>query len=136
MNLMKEKSIKLVDSVRNLLVLDPENRKVKLDLYSLNIQRGRDHGLPTFNQMRAALGLPKLTSFYQLVSDSKIAWKLERIYSSIDDLDIIVGIFAEDFVPNGVLGETGAKIVGETFRNLRDGDRHWYELGYPHSVIR
>ena len=38
-------------------------------------------------------------------------------------------------MPNGVLGEVGAKIVGETFRNLRDGDRHWYELSYPYNII-
>ena len=70
----------------------------------MNIQRGRDHGLPGFNEVRAAFGLSRLTSFYQLVSDPKVAWKLEKLYSTIEDLDLIVGIFAEDHVPNGVLG--------------------------------
>ena len=38
-------------------------------------------------------------------------------------------------MPGGVLGELGAKIVGETFRNLRDGDRFWYEGAYPHNIV-
>ena len=65
-----------------------------------------------------------------------MAEKLTQIYNSVDDLDLIVGIFAEDSVPGGVLGELGAKIVEETFRNLRDGDRFWYEGAYPNSIIR
>ena len=35
----------------------------------------------------------------------------------------------------GVLGELGAEIVGQTFRNIRDGDRLWYENAYPPSVV-
>lgn len=60
--LTKQKSGQLVDDVRNLLVLGPD-RNVKLDLFSLNIQRGRDHGLPTYNQVRAAFGLSKINTF-------------------------------------------------------------------------
>lgn len=67
---MKEKSVKLADSVRNLLVDSPDNREIKLDLYSLNMQRGRDHGLPSYNEVRSYYGLPKYYTFSQLSSDS------------------------------------------------------------------
>lgn len=65
--LAKEKSSQIVDDVRNLLVLDPNNREVKLDLYSLNLQRGRDHGLPTYNDARAAFGLPRIKTFAEFL---------------------------------------------------------------------
>lgn len=93
-NKMKQKNVRLVDSIRNLLVEDPKKQQVKLDLYSLNIQRGRDHGLPSYNDVRHAFGLPKLRYFYELTSDSEVARKLSEIYDSINDLDLIVGIFA------------------------------------------
>lgn len=34
-----------------------------------------------------------------------------------------------------VVGELGAQIIGRTFRELRDGDRFWYENIYPQPII-
>ena len=60
---MKRKDVRIIDDVRNLLVLDPSNREVKLDLYSLNLQPGRDHGIGSYNAVRRAFGLPAITNF-------------------------------------------------------------------------
>src|SRR5262249_18829601 len=51
----------LVGSLRNFLFGQPGQGG--LDLASLNIQRGRDHGLADYNTTRAAYGLPRVTSF-------------------------------------------------------------------------
>ncbi len=98
-----------------------------LDLASLNIQRGRDHGLADYNSTREAYGLPKVTSFDEISSDPEIQAKLEELYGSVDNIDLWVGGLAEDHAPGSNLGETFTTIIADQFTRLRDGDRFYYE---------
>lgn len=52
----KKKDARVIDSIRNMLIVAPGS-EIKLDLYSLNIQRAKDHGLPSYNTIREAYGL-------------------------------------------------------------------------------
>jgi hypothetical protein len=45
-----------------------------VDLAAIDIERGRDHGLPTYNQVRAAYGLPAKTSFTAITGESSSAF--------------------------------------------------------------
>jgi hypothetical protein len=40
------------------------------DLGAIDIERGRDHGVASYNQMRVAYGLPAVTSFTQITGES------------------------------------------------------------------
>lgn len=115
----------LVDDVRNFLFGPPGAGG--LDLASLNIERGREHGLADYNQLREDMGLERVTSFDQITSDAELAGKLEALYGSVDNIDPWVGILAEDHVAGGSLGELGRTILVDQFTRLRDGDRFWYE---------
>jgi hypothetical protein len=41
-----------------------------VDLGAIDIERGRDHGMPTYNQMRQAYGLPRKASFTAITGES------------------------------------------------------------------
>ena len=113
----------LVDGLRNLLVDPPDG----VDLAAINIQRGHDLGLGTLNQTRMALGLTPYASFDEVSSDPETAAALEQAYGSVDAIDLWTGGLAEDHVAGGVIGSTFARIIGDQFTALRDGDQYYFE---------
>ena len=115
----------IIDDVRNFLFGQPGQGG--FDLASLNIQRGRDHGLSGYNATRVALGLSKVISFEDITSDPTKQAKLSSIYASVDDIDLWTGGLSEDKVPNALVGETFHAILTDQFERLRDGDRFWYQ---------
>lgn len=116
----------IVDDVRNFLFGPPGSGG--FDLASLNIQRGRDHGVPGYNDMRHALGLPKRTSFSQISSDADVVSRLSTAYASVDDIDLWVGGLSEDPLNGGHVGEVMFALIKKQFEALRDADRFWYQI--------
>jgi len=114
----------VVDDLRNFLFGPPGAGG--FDLASLNIQRGRDHGLPGYNDVREELGLPRAQDFFDISSDTEVVDRLSSVYDSVDDVDLWVGGLCEDPLPGSHLGELFAEIVVMQFEALRDGDSYWY----------
>lgn len=115
----------IVDDVRNFLFGQPGTGG--LDLASLNIQRGRDHGLDDYNGARQAYGLDPVTSFADITSDVALQAKLEAVFGTVDNVDVFVGALAEDPVPGSMLGLLFHVALVDQFTRLRDGDAFWYE---------
>jgi hypothetical protein len=114
----------IVDGVRNFT----RDSGGGFDLAALNMQRGRDHGLPRFNQVRLDYGLPAYTSFSQLTTDTNMQAKLASAYNTVDDVDAWVGLLVETHQSNALVGPTIIAILKDQFERLRDGDRFWYEV--------
>ncbi|CAG9132466.1 unnamed protein product [Plutella xylostella] len=99
-----------------------------LDLVSLNIQRGRDHGLPSYPAWREHCGFerPKTMDDLSGVMDDESLSRITTIYKSVDDIDLYTGALGED--PRGrLLGPTFTCLVADQFLRLKRGDRYWYE---------
>lgn len=108
-----------------------------LDLAALNIQRGRDHGVASYNDVREALGLERYTSFDQITDDVETQIALASVYDSdIDRIDLWVGGLAEDTVGDSQFGPLFHTIILRQFQELRDGDRFWYERDLRPDELR
>jgi hypothetical protein len=129
----QEVDTKVVDELRNFL-LDSAHHG-GLDLAALNIQRGRDHGLADYNSVRAAYGLPKVTSFAQITSDPALQQQLKDLYGDVNNIDLWVGGLAENHLRGSSVGPTFARIIGDQFARLRDGDRYWYQNQFSGSAL-
>ncbi len=125
---------KVVDGVRNFLFGPPGSGG--FDLASLNIERGRDHGLSDYNTVRAAYGLPRITAFSQITANVTQQEKLRSLYGSIDKIDLWVGVLAEDHVAGGSVGPTARAILSEQFERLRTADRFWYQRTFVGPQLR
>ncbi len=115
----------VVDGVRNFLFGPPGSGG--FDLASMNIERGRDHGLADYNQMRLDYGLAPITSFSDITSNSDLQSLLSELYGDVNNIDAWIGGLAEDHMLGGSLGELFSTIIIDQFENLRDADRFWYQ---------
>ncbi len=131
-----------VDELRNFLFGPPGSPAGGQDLISLDIQRGRDHGLADYNTTRVAFGLPAVTSFAQITSDPQVVAGLRQLYGqtngvdNVNNIDLFVGLVAEDHLPGSSVGPLTQKIMVDQFIRLRDGDRFFYKNVFSGSQLR
>jgi hypothetical protein len=124
----------VIDDVRNFLFGPPGSGG--FDLAALNIQRGRDHGLASYNDVRAAMGFERARDFRDISSDSTIRARLEAAYGDVERVELWIGGLAEDHAPGAIVGPLVRAILVDQFTSLRDGDRFWYAHVLPEAVTR
>ena len=96
------------------------------DLIALDIERARDLGIGSYNQVRVALGLPAVTSFAQITSNVQVQQELQEAYGNVNNIDAFEGGLAEDPVPGSDVGPLFQTIMVDQFTALRNGDRFFY----------
>ncbi|XP_076259221.1 salivary peroxidase/catechol oxidase-like isoform X3 [Rhynchophorus ferrugineus] len=99
------------------------------DVLSFDIQRGRDHGLPSYNKFRALCGLKKARSFADLrdVMSLEDIVALSKVYAHPEDIDLIIGGLLEKPKKNALFGHTFSCIVADQMIRTRKGDRYFYD---------
>ncbi len=125
----------ITQEVTNHLFQEP-GKRFGMDLAALNMQRGREHGVPSYNRWREFCGFPVIHSWDDLrgIMSNHTVSSYANLYKSPDDVDLWTGGISEKPLPGSMVGPTFACIIGKQFRNLRKGDRFWYENGgWPSS---
>ncbi|XP_067656962.1 peroxidase-like [Haliotis asinina] len=126
-------SVQIADRKMTLEVTDflfPDSNGNGADLAALNVQRGRDHGLPSYTKWRKFCDVPEADSFSDLASTTHTTDAtnlLEEAYDHIDDIDVFPGAMSEEPVTGGLLGPTFTCLLGKQFQALMKGDRFWFE---------
>jgi peroxidase len=121
----QEIDLKIVDSIRNVMFGPPGAGGT--DLMAVDIQRGRDHGIVDYNELRAAYNLSTLTSFNQLPTGAATRNALKTLYGdNINNVDAIVAALAETHLAGSSLGPLTTAILASQFTRSRDGDRFFY----------
>ncbi|KAK7093685.1 salivary peroxidase/catechol oxidase-like [Littorina saxatilis] len=118
----------LVEEVTGHLFENQEGEGRAFDLAALNIHRGRDHGLPSYNDFRQKLGLGRVTSF----ADSKLGSSTSRnalddAYDHVNDIDLFTGGTSEPAFDGGLVGETFSHLIGRQMHRLKFGDRFFFD---------
>ncbi|XP_027726216.1 lactoperoxidase [Vombatus ursinus] len=125
------KQNKIMSSELRDKLFQPTHKIHGFDLASINMQRGRDHGLPGYNAWRRFCGLsqPKTVEELSIVlgNNRKLAQKFMKLYGTSDNIDVWIGAVAEPLVPGGRVGPLLSCLLGRQFRKIRDGDRFFWK---------
>ena len=95
---------------------------------SLNIQRAREHGVPSYRDFQRHCNYKHGTDakFMSAITTAR----LKLIYGDdgfTDGMDLWVGGLSEDKLEGSNVGPTFACILGQAFSDLRSGDRFYWE---------
>jgi hypothetical protein len=67
-----------------------------IDLSVVDLVRTRRRGVPRYNDFRAGLHRPRARRFEDISSDPDTVARLKDLYRAVDDVDTMVGLFAEN----------------------------------------
>jgi len=119
--------------------------KFGLDIISININRGRDHGLASYATVYETIHKTPLT-WDAIKNDAQdipegddpsvkrdVVGILKNLYGDgdrdVEDIDLFVGGLIEKTISDGSVGMTFAEIIAHGFQRTKFGDRYYFEHG-------
>jgi hypothetical protein len=81
-----------------------------IDLAVVDLVRDRRRGVPRYNGFRAGLRLPTLHRWEQLSPDPAAVRRIREVYRSIDEVDTMIGLFAEKRPEGFAFSDTAFRI--------------------------
>uniref|UniRef100_A0A672S911 NAD(P)H oxidase (H2O2-forming) n=1 Tax=Sinocyclocheilus grahami TaxID=75366 RepID=A0A672S911_SINGR len=97
------------------------------DAVALTIQRGRDFGLPSYNQIRESLNMRPVNSWDEInpkLNNTQVLELAELYENDTSRLDLFVGGLLES--QEGP-GPVFSSIILDQFERIRNADRFWFE---------
>jgi hypothetical protein len=82
----------------------------KIDVASTDIVRNRELGVPRYCEFRRLLHLKAPRSFAELTDDAGLAADMEDLYGDIENVDLMVGLFAEKRPTGFAFSDTAFRI--------------------------
>jgi len=128
--LMQDFDNNFVEDITEHLFDEPDQRR-GADLVAFNIQRARDHGLPSYVEYRDECLGYSTKSWDDLKNTNipnKSIKKLQEVYENVEDIDLFIGAIQE--TPDdgdAIIGGTFLCLIGDMFGRMRFGDRFFYD---------
>ncbi|XP_046396972.1 peroxidase-like [Ischnura elegans] len=116
-------------------LFEKPNRQFGMDLASVNVQRAREHGVPSFASFRTHFcGLDAMPNSWQSMMESgmmpnRTTQRYNGVFTNPEDVDLWSAGISERRYSGSLVGPTFSCIIAHTFRRLKVGDRFWYENG-------
>ncbi len=129
----QERDPMINEELQNFLIIFPEEGI--FDLFAFNLQRGRDHGIPSYNDLREAVGFSRVKEFNEISDYGDFNLSMSAMYPTVDDIDPWLGLIAEKASNSALLGATASNIIARQFELLRDADRFWFTNTYEDKFV-
>ena len=93
---------------------------------ALDIERGRDHGIGSYNEVRVALGLPPSPASHRSHRTLQVQQELQAAYGNVNNIDAFEGGLAEDQCPGPTSAHCSRPFSSTSSPRLSNGDRFFY----------
>lgn len=83
-----------------------------LEIEARSVEVGRELDVASYNDYREHFGFPRATDLRQVSGDPVVREALHDLYGGVDELDLYVGLFAEDARHGSLFGNLLGRIIG------------------------